>query len=165
MQPTYDAATQYANPGGNCYSASAARINKGFEDLYGVTPIDYTPNGDGQFTSPDYRTASSQAGAANFGYGVGGALANGGEGTTVDNAGVWAGDLNPGAPLQIWHSTDSDNLMSNGGHSQIFISYERDDNGEITGLRVYDNSGEIEILSREDYEANETIMGANLVDQ
>jgi hypothetical protein len=165
VQPTYDAAREYRNPWGNCYSTSASRVNGGYEDLYGETPIDYSQNDNGTFTSGDYRTASSQSGATNFGYGVGGALMNGGEGEGVDNAGVWAGDLHPGAALQIWHSTDPDNIADNGGHSQIFISYIRDEEGEITGLNVYDNSGAIEVLQRANYEGSETIQGANLVDQ
>lgn len=165
VQPTYDAAREYSDPWGNCYSTSASRINKAYEDLYGVTPIDYSANANGTFTSADYKTASTQSGASNFGYGVGGALANGGEGDLVTNAEVWAGELKPGAALQIWHSTDPQNLTSGGGHSQVFISYIRNDQGEITGLNVYDNSGAIEVLERDWYEANETILAGNLLDQ
>ena len=165
VQPTYDAAREYRDPGGNCYSTSSSRINKAYEDLYGVTPIDYTQNANGTFTTEDYKTASSQSGASNFGYGVGGALANGGEADLVTNEEVWAGELKPGAALQIWHSTDTTDLTSGGGHSQIFISYVRNNQGEITGLNVYDNSGEIEVLDREWYEANETILAGNLRDQ
>lgn len=165
IQPTYDAARQYANPWGNCYSTSASRINQAYEELYGVTPIDYTQNTNGTFTSADYRTASTQRGASNFGFGVGGALANGGEATLVNNDGVWAGDLKPGAALQIWHTSDSENAGLVGGHSQIFLSYTYDKSGIVNGIQVFDNSGEIETLDRSEYENNEIIRAGNLVDQ
>ena len=165
VQPTYDAARLYKNCMGNCYSTSASRVNKGYEDLYGFTPIDYSSNSDGLFLSQDYKTASTQSGASNYGYGVGGALANGGEGTLVDNEGVWNGELKPGAALQIWHSTDPDNFVGS-GHSQLFLGYIYDETtGEITGISVYDNSGAVETMSKEYGQANETILGANLNDQ
>lgn len=31
--PTYNAAQEYSNVGGNCYSTTASRINKGYEDI------------------------------------------------------------------------------------------------------------------------------------
>lgn len=164
VQPTYDAATEYRNPRGNCYSTSAARINKGYEDMFGETPIDYSQNARGEFTTADYQTASTQSGCENFGYGVGGALANGGEGATVDNEGVWAGELKPGAALQIWYTNDPEMIGRTSGHSQIFIDYQYED-GEISGLQVYDNSGALEILSRSVYENNRIILAGNLIDQ
>lgn len=133
--------------------------------LYGTTPIDYTQNANGTFTSTDYRIASTQEGVPNFGYGVGGALAHGGEGDLVDNDGVWNGDLKPGAAIQVWHSTNEANITEGGGHSQIFLNYTYDASGEINGLEVFDNSGEVETLSRAIYEENETIKAANLRDQ
>lgn len=164
VQSTYDAARQYANCWGNCCSTTASRVNQAYETLYGITPIDYTKNPNGTFTSTDYRTSSSQSGASNFGFGVGGALANGGEGILVDNSGVWQGELKPGAALQIWHSTDVQNLTQNGGHSQLFLNYTYDNNGEINGIDVFDNSGTIENLPRINYEGIEYIRGANLLD-
>lgn len=164
VQPTYDAARLYANCWGNCYTTTASRVNKAYEDLFGFTPIDYTQNENGTFTSMDYRISSSQGGVPNFGYGVGGALAYGGEGVLVDNAGVWSGELRPGAALQIWHSTDEENLTQFGGHSQIFLNYTYDEDGIIDGIDVYDNSGTIEHRSRETNEGFENIRGANLLD-
>ncbi len=164
VEPTYNAARLYANPWGNCYSTSASRINKGYEDLYGVTPIDYTKNKNGTFTSVDYKTASTQVGAQNFGYGVGGALANGGEADLITNLEVWEGALHPGAALQVWHTTDQQNLTSGGGHSQIFLNYTYDSKGVINGMDVFDNSGVVEHLNREDYEEYEIIRAGNLLD-
>lgn len=165
VQPTYDAARQYANCGGNCYTTSAARINQAYETLYGVTPIDYTQNANGTFTSADYRTASTQSGASNFGYGVGGALANGGEGVLVNNTGVWSGQLKPGAALQVWNTSDVERAGLVGGHSQIFLSYRYDVNGVIDGLNVFDNSGTVETLNRSWYETSRIIMAGNLLDR
>ncbi len=164
VMPTYNAAQQYADPWGNCYSTTASRVNKGYEDLYDTTPIDYTQNTNGTFTSTDYRIASSQAGVPNFGYGVGGALAHGGEAALVTDSDVWSGNLKPGAALQIWHSTDQDNITQGGGHSQIFIRYTYDANEAIDGMEVFDNSGAIETISRSDYEGSKTVRAGNLLD-
>jgi len=176
IQPTYDAASQYGNCGGNCYSTTASRVNSAYGTLYGTTPLDWTANTSGKykgaFTSLDYRISSSQsASLPNFGYGVGGALANNGNATLVNNTGVWNGNLKPGAALQIWHATTVQTVSeaaSAGGHSQIFINYTYDSNGKINGLDVYDNSGGIENLPRagwNGYEGSETINGANLLDR
>lgn len=167
VKPTYDNARLYKDCGGNCYSTSASRINKAYEDLYAITsPIDYTQNNDKYktFTSADYKTASTQKGAQNYGYGVGGALANGGEGTLVDNDRVWAGDLRPGAALQIWHTKDISKLGKEiiGGHSQIFLNYTYDENGVIDGMEVFDNSGTIIPLKKAYFEKYEYIRAANL---
>jgi len=100
-----------------------------------------------------------------MGYGAGGPFARRGLGDVINNQGVWTGDLQKGAILQIWHSTNPSDLYSNGGHSQIFRNYLFDKSGNITGIQVTDNSGGIETLKRSDYEHTETILGVNLKDR
>lgn len=62
-------------------------------------------------------------------------------------------------------SNDVQNLTNNGGHSQIFLNYTYDANGQINGIDVFDNSGETENLSRTKKEGVEYIRGANLLDK
>lgn len=162
--PTYKNATKYSNCGGNCYTTSAARINKAYLDLYGVTPVDYSRNAAGGISTEDYKTASTQVGCKNLVYGFGGALELGGEGRLVEDAGVWSGQLKPGAAIQIWHSRDLTKLTNNGGHSQIFLNYTYEKNGDIKGMNIFDNAaGPRERIKSED-QIRETIKGTNLND-
>ena len=141
VKPTKEAATEMDKPGSNCYVVTAARVNKAYCDLYGVTPIDFTENADGTYTSESYKTSSAQSGQQNYEFAVGGALFNQNLGTLVNSDGVWSGELKKGAVIQYWRSTDPDNLISNGGHSQVFLNYTYDENGRINGMVLFDNSG------------------------
>ncbi len=154
-------ANLYADCWGVCYAVSESRANQAYIDVSGSGVVNLTPSG----RNVDHRVAAT-VGTNDplMGYGAGGPFANHGVGTAVDNNGAWAGQLQRGAVLQIWHSTDVANLYANGGHSQIFREYSYGPTGNITGMYVSDNSGGIEYLDRNDY-TNETIFGVNLNDR
>ncbi len=83
----------------------------------------------------------------------------------VDDNGVWSGKLQEGAVLQIWHSTDINDLFSQAGHSIIFRNYIFDLNGNIIDFEYIDNSGEIKTFNNRYSRQEETIMGVNLLDK
>ena len=155
---TFAVANKYSNCGGMCYAVSMARVNKAFKDQGIDDAISLN------IKSLDYRISGTITTTSIYsGFGVGGALSKNGYGTLIENQQVWSGDLQKGAQLQIWHSTDTSNLYR-GGHSQIFMNYTFDTNGLINGMDVIDNSGFSEWLDREYYENYETIKAANLKD-
>ncbi len=165
VKKTYEAANLYADCYGVCYATTATRVNKAYKTESGYNVFNLNPSS----KNPDFTLMSTGAvsnGAEDFyGYGVGGALLRHGLGTAVDDVGVWGGKLQEGALLQVWHSTDPNNLYVNGGHSQIFRKYTYGATGRISGLVVFDNSGDAtEVLYREFYEGRETIKAVNLKD-
>ena len=81
------------------------------------------------------------------GKGNAGAIAYAGMGTLVDQEGIWKGELRPGAPMQVWKDREDYEKVVRGanikefdpfGHSFIFISYVRDDENKIIGIRIAD---------------------------
>jgi hypothetical protein len=128
LKPTYENATKYIDCSGNCYMTSVSRVNKAFQDNYGITPIDIVFNTNGTVTTKDYQLASTQSRAEDspyYGYGVGGVLASKGYGEVVDDDKIWT-DMLPGAQIQLWSLS-----IGGGGHSIIFKEYGRDETGEF----------------------------------
>jgi len=83
------------------------------------------------------------------GAGAAGAMAYSGQGRLVDQAGIWAGKLQPGAVMQAWNVAEDYYRVRNGdpvvgdpniryGHSFIFLNYVHSDKGAI-GMQVADN--------------------------
>lgn len=151
----------YDNCEGVCYATTESRANHAFGLLGGSDVVDLTVSN----KNIDHRIASSQGGSDPFmGYGAGGPFARAGLGVPVDDNGVWAGNLQTGALLQIWNSTDQNNLMQNGGHSVIFRNYSYDNNGNINGIEYSDYHGDSTTRSQS-YFQSKTVLGVNLVDQ
>ncbi len=159
-QESFDIANKYSDCFGMCYAVSMARTDKAFEDQGISNALTLATN------SVDYSLAGTIENSSNpkefFGFGVGGAVAKNGFGTPLSSSDVWSGKLQIGAQLQIWHTTNKNDLFGNGGHSQIFVNYSFNNNGQINGLNVIDNSGVIELLQRQNYERYETIRAVNL---
>ncbi|WP_347067853.1 RHS repeat-associated core domain-containing protein [Flavobacterium sp. WV_118_3] len=156
---SFGVANKYADCWGMCYAVSMARVDKAFTDQGVDNAISLN------IKSLDYRISGTITTSSVYsGFGVGGALAKNGHASLIENSQVWSGDLQKGAQLQIWHSTDTSNLYSNGGHSQIFMNYTFDSSGMINGMDIIDNSGSPEWLDRSHYENYETIKAANLKD-
>ncbi|MBL7832867.1 MAG: hypothetical protein JNK18_02890 [Cyclobacteriaceae bacterium] len=129
------------NPGGVCYAVNGARINQGFKDAWGVNAL----NLEVRKNNIDHQISSTAIREGKYaGYGVGGALARNGYGILVSNSGIWNGDLQVGAPLQLWYTIPSLNAgRLNGfgwGHSVMFKSYEFE-NGKIIGINIIDKGG------------------------
>jgi len=156
-------ANQYQNCLGMCYAVSMARVNQAYADEGANNAIrlntgtaDYRISGTILYNIPNqYR-----------GYGVGGALANNGYGTLVDNTGVWAGQLQKGAALQYWNSYDTYQAanqanFANGGHSIIFDRYSFDNSGNINGFYYTDYHGTGGFIPSN---TSRLILGANLID-
>jgi hypothetical protein len=161
-------ANQYYNCEGVCYATTESRANKAYVDQTGKSVVDLTVSN----RNIDHRLASSQAGVNSplIGYGAGAPFARAGLGTTVDNKGVWSGQLQVGALLQVWNSTSTNvnSLMSskNGGHSIIFRNYIYDNSGAITDFEYTDYHGGISKFNKDYYNReNTTILGVNLKDR
>jgi RHS repeat-associated protein len=154
-------ALQYDNCEGVCYATTESRANNAYVILTGSGVVDLTVSN----KNIDHRIASSQSGNDPYlGFGAGGPFARAGLGTTVNNDGVWAGQLQTGALLQVWNSTDQNNLMGGGGHSVIFRNYTFDNNGSINGIEYSDYHGDSNVWSQNDL-SNKTILGVNLKDR
>ncbi len=154
-------AIMYKDSEGVCFACSQGRINKAYQDLFGISPLDLTVS----VRNIDYRiSATTTTNGTYAGYGVGGALANKGYGELVGNSGVWRGDLQEGTALQYWNgyttlqAAKRDNFHK-GGHSIIFKRYEYNTNGDIIGLYYIDYLGRESNIGIND---DVIIFGANL---
>jgi RHS repeat-associated protein len=158
-------ANMYNNCEGVCYATTESRANQAYIDQTGSGAVNLIVSN----KNIDHRLASSQAGVISpfIGYGAGAPFARNGLGTTVDNAGVWSGQLQVGALLQRWNTVSNDipTLMSSGGHSVIFRNYTYDAAGAINGLEYTDYHGGINTWDRATYETTRTLMGVNLLDR
>jgi len=152
--------SEIKEPGGHCLAVSKGRFEKAYKEVHGHLPYEdlpdsmatniYTPK---QVFNLLYVTASKpdeswQSLPERYrGKGNAGAITYAGMGTLVDATGIWSGKLKPGALMQVWRYKEDYNEVTLGadvkkldpyGHSFIFISYVRDDNGKIHGLKIAD---------------------------
>ena len=154
-------ANQYNDCEGVCYATTESRAQQAYIDERGSGVVDLTVSKN----NVDHRIAATYGTNDPYmGYGAGGPFARHGFGQTVDDTGVWAGELKAGALLQLWHSTNQNNLYENGGHSVIFRNYVYNDNGDITAICYTDYHGDFSYWQRSDYFGTETIVGVNLTD-
>ncbi len=147
-------------PGGHCLSVSKGRFEQAYKEVHGHLPYQDLPDS----TASKFHTAKQvfnllYASASEKhqewrslpeeyrGKGNAGAIAYAGMGTLVDTTGIWSGQLRPGALMQVWwHKEDYEKVVRGVnvkkldpyGHSFIFISYVRDANNEIIGLKIAD---------------------------
>ncbi len=147
-------------PGGHCLSVSKGRFEQAYKQVHGHLPYQDLPDSmASKFHTPKqvfnllYVSASEkhpewQSLPEEYrGKGNAGAIAYAGMGTLVDTSGIWNGQLKPGALIQVWwHKADYEKVMLGAnvkkldpyGHSFIFISYVRNKDNEITGLKIAD---------------------------
>lgn len=148
------------NPGGNCLTISKSRFAKAYKDVYGhsfredlpdaiatkeLTPQQVFRN---LFTTatksdPEWRNLPREYRAK----GNAGAIALAGLGKMIDTEGIWSGKLRPGALVQVWWLREDYEKVRRGievknfdpyGHSFVFLGYELDRMGAITGMRIAD---------------------------
>ncbi|WP_445384916.1 hypothetical protein ACT6NV_13235 [Robiginitalea sp. IMCC44478] len=147
-------------PGGHCLAVSKRRFERAYESVHGHSFYDDLPRSMATaYYSPeevfDYLYVSASGiheGWRNLpieyrGKGNAGAIAYAGMGTLIDKEGIWNGELRPGAPMQVWKDREDYEKVVRGanvkefdpfGHSFIFISYVRDDENNIIGIRIAD---------------------------
>ena len=147
-------------PGGHCLSVSKGRFEQAYKEVHGHLPYKDLPESmASKFHTPKqvfnllYASASEidpewQSLPEGYrGKGNAGAIAYAGMGTLVDSIGIWSGQLRPGALMQVWwYKKDYEQVVRGVnvkkldpyGHSFIFISYVRDENNEIIGLKIAD---------------------------
>lgn len=152
--------SEIKEPGGHCLSVSKGRFEKAYKEVHGHLPYQDLPNSMAtklytpkQVFNLLYATASdTDEGWRSLpveyrGKGNAGAIAYAGMGTLVDSTGIWNGQLNPGALMQVWRYKEDYKQVVQGanvkkldpyGHSFIFIGYVRDENETITGLKIAD---------------------------
>ncbi|WP_367389826.1 hypothetical protein [Lewinella sp. LCG006] len=154
-------ANLYDNCEGVCYATSESRAQQAYIDESGSGIVDLTVSGG----NIDHRIAATVGTNDPFiGYGAGGPFSRRGYGETVNNTGVWNGNLQQGALLQKWNTTDQDNLYARGGHYVIFRRYSFDNDGNINGIYISDYHGSESLWERAAYENRTTILGVNLMD-
>ncbi len=147
-------------PNGHCLEVSRGRFEKAYMEVHGhmfykdlpdsMASKFYTPR---QVFDLLYVSASdTQRGWRSLpeeyrGKGNAGAIAYAGMGTLVDSSGVWNGELRPGALMQVWRFKEDYEKVVRGvnvkkldpyGHSFIFISYVRNEENMIIGLKIAD---------------------------
>lgn len=147
-------------PDGHCLSVSKGRFEKAYKQIHGHLPYKDLPEGMAskyhnarQVFNLLYASASEKHKRWRSlpkkyrGKGNAGAIAYAGMGTLVDGSQIWNGQLQPGALVQVWRFKEDYEHVVRGanvkkldpyGHSFIFISYVRDDNNAITGLKIAD---------------------------
>jgi len=116
------------------------RIDKAYNDLYGIRPLRLENKND---KGKDYYKYAriSLRGDLNkkyLGYGVGAGLFIQGLGSLLSESDVWGGKLKPGAHLQIWwysSFSEVEEMLNNGengiGHSVIFMRYGINSDGTL----------------------------------
>ena len=147
-------------PNGHCLSVSKGRFEQAFKEVHGhsfyqdlparMATKSYNPK---QVFNLIYDSASdTREGWRSLpeeyrGRGNAGAIAYAGMGTLVDSTGIWSGQLQPGALMQVWRFKDDYEKVVQGvnvkkldpyGHSFIFISYVRDEKNAIIGFKIAD---------------------------
>jgi|GEM_PF-695202 len=160
-------ANLYNNCEGVCYATTESRAQQAYIDQSGSGVVNLSVSN----KNIDHKIASSQLGTNSpfLGYGAGGPFAKNGVGLIVDNKGVWSGQLQKGALLQVWNSTsvNINTLIQSGGHSIIFRNYLFDNNGNIVDFEYTDYHGGVRRF-KENYHVpsnQTTIMGVNLKDK
>src|SRR5882672_6316137 len=156
--------TTNKEPGGLCYETCYNRVKVAARAV-GVTIPAWN---DGSMFSIIWGTLIAQKGWEDVpdeykGRGAAGAMAWKGLATLVDMPGIWRGDLEPGAVIQVWGSeADFENAKAGKsafGHSFIFLNYIYSGSA-ITGMAIADQGYE----SGEPLAKNEwgVWIGANL---
>lgn len=79
--------------------------------------------------------------------GVPGALAHIGKAKVVDDKGIWAGELEPGSPIQMWNTMDKRKMFGI-GHAAVMERYVQDPNGSIVGLVYSDQWMDYRLLRK-----------------
>lgn len=147
-------------PNGHCLEVSKMRFEKAYKEVYGHSLYQDLPDSMAtKFYSPKqvfnilYASASEPSlrwrslPEKYRGKGNAGAIAYAGMGTLLDTLAIWSGQLRPGALMQVWRFKEDYELVVKGvnvkkldpyGHSFIFISYVRDEENKITGLKIAD---------------------------
>ncbi len=153
-------ASDNKEPGGHCLAVSKGRFEQAYKQVHGHLPyLDLPDSMATKLNTPKqvfnllYDSASSPTPEwRNLpekyrGRGNAGAIAYAGMGNLVDTAGIWSGELRPGALIQVWRYKEDYEQVVQGanvkkldpyGHSFIFISYIRDEKNEIIGLKIAD---------------------------
>ncbi len=147
-------------PGGHCLTVSKTRFEDAYESVHGHPIYEDLPDS----MATDYYTPSEvyhnlyvSAQGTHEGWrslpikyrgkGNAGAIAYAGMGTLVDWFGIWSGELQPGALMQVWKRRKDYDLVVKGvnnknfdpfGHSFIFLGYECDEKNQILGIRIAD---------------------------
>lgn len=147
-------------PDGHCLLVSRDRFELAYKEVYGHLPYQDLPEAMASkfYTSKQvfdllYISASEKHQRWRSlpkkyrGKGNAGAIAYAGMGTLVDVSGIWSGQLQPGALVQVWRFKDDYEAVVRGtnvkeldpyGHSFIFIRYVRNKENAIVGLQIAD---------------------------
>ncbi|MDC6388476.1 hypothetical protein PP182_07270 [Maribacter sp. PR1] len=147
-------------PNGHCLTVSKTRFEKAYKEIHGHSVYQDLPDymGTKRYTpkqvynllyvsASDTKRGWRSLPEAYRGKGNAGAVAYAGMGTLVDTKGVWAGELQPGALMQVWRFKEDYEKVVKGadvkkldpyGHSFIFIAYVRNEKNEIEGLKIAD---------------------------
>lgn len=129
-------------PGGLCYETCHARVKRAAAAA-GVTLPAWSDN---SVFGAMWGSLIAQPAWKNVpdwyrGLGAAGAMIWAGQGTFVDTVGVWNGELEPGAVIQVWGTdADYDNVKKGQaayGHSFIFLNYVYS-GSVITGMAIAD---------------------------
>lgn len=135
-------ASNRKEPGGLCYAACYARVKHAAAAL-GVPLPAWSDNSvfGALWGSLIAQPAWKNVPEAYRGLGAAGAVVWAGHGTLVDGVGIWRGDLEPGAVIQVWGSDADFESVKKGksayGHSFVFLNYIYTGSA-ITGMAIAD---------------------------
>lgn len=147
-------------PGGHCLAVSKSRFLKAYEQVHNhAIYMDLPKSMSTKIYSAeqvfDHLYASTSGKHRGWkslpkkyrGRGNAGAVAAAGMGELVNTKKIWKGALRPGALMQVWRHKDDYKAVVRGisdpnrdpfGHSFIFLNYIKDENGNITGIKIAD---------------------------
>jgi hypothetical protein len=147
-------------PGGHCLTVSKTRILNAYQQTHGHSIYRDLPEGmatkyytpkevfDNLYASTSGTHRGWRTLPRKFrGRGNAGAIASAGMGDLLNGKKIWSGQLRPGAPMQVWRDKNdyravvrgiSDPKIDPFGHSFIFLSYVRDADDKIIGLKMAD---------------------------
>lgn len=147
-------------PGGHCLTVSKTRFFNAYQQVYGHSvyqdlPKDmaskyYTPAQvfDNLYASTSGPHKGWRTLPRKFrGRGNAGAIAYAGMGSLLNGKDIWSGELEPGAPMQVWRDKKdykevvkgiSDPEIDPFGHSFIFMNYVRNSQDQIIGIKIAD---------------------------
>lgn len=134
--------TANKEPGEPCYETCYARIKQAGNSAGVAVPTWSNGNTFGMIwgsliAQPGWKDVPDEY----KGLGAAGAMAWAGYGTLVDTVGVWRGDLEPGAVIQVWKTAAGYDNVKKGnpayGHSFIFLNYVYS-GPTITGMAIAD---------------------------
>lgn len=148
------------SPGGDCFAVCKGRFAKAYKQVIGTSLYGDLPksskstyyNAKKTFNNLFASATGTHVGWKGLpknlrGKGGAGAIVNASMGEMVNKEGIWRGELQEGAVMQLYATEEDFNNVVEGtdegafGHSVIFLNYTYNEDGSISGVDIADQYG------------------------